>query len=157
MSKADRAVQHIRERLASEEVLAAYITCRHKESNVSGVLAVTASRFLFYGKAFMSGEQSLELAADKVAAVEIGKSWGAAAITLKATGGEHEFTYAPPQFVDRFVEVARRQIEGAQHAAPAQSQGDPLAEVERLARLREAGHLSKAEFETLKGKLLASM
>jgi Short C-terminal domain len=47
------------------------------------------------------------------------------------------------------------QVPGMTPAAPAQSQPDPVEQLEKLAKLKESGALTEAEFEAEKAKILS--
>jgi len=133
------------------------------------ILAVcTNRRMLFLDKGMFFGLRQWQMALDRVQSIDGSylilfggiRIWdGASAITMSMVWAKSidPFIKATRTAIDEFRKISFREVVGAQptaqNATPAAT--DIASQIERLARLKEQGHLTEEEFQTQKKKLLA--
>ncbi len=137
------------------------------------VLAVcTNRRILFIDKGFFFGLKQWQIALDRVQSIDgdytIGfgtiRVWdGAAPISLNMVWASSidPFIKTVRQAVDDFRRLAFQEVTNAAHQQRAATAAAPAAvdvasQIEKLAQLKDAGHLTEAEFQHQKHKLLTS-
>lgn len=128
------------------------------------ILAVcTNRRILFLDKGMFFGLRQWQVGLDRVQSVDGSyvilfgtiRIWdGAAAIVMNMVWASSidPFIKTVRNAIDEFRKISFRETIG--HAAPAPAAVDIASQLERLARLKEQGHLTEEEFQAQKKKLL---
>ncbi len=133
------------------------------------VLAVcTNRRILFLDKGMFFGLRQWQMALDRVQSIDGNyliffgsiRIWdGASAVNMGMVlaNSIDPFIKATRTAIDEFRKIAFREVvSGGQQAAPAQpAANDVASQIEKLAKLKEQGHLSEEEFQAQKAKILA--
>jgi hypothetical protein len=123
-------------------------------NNGTGVLAATQERLLFVDKGMLYGLKVEDFPLDKVSSIQYGTGLLLGSITIFASGNKAEIKNVDKGFARRFAEGVRERMAAAKakpaHAAAASS----IDELERLAALREKGHVTEEEFNLRKRQLL---
>ena len=164
MAKIDRLLEHARAHFETGEealaaVLGAYEIKRMGwDSNRSGIFIATNQRLLFYAKK-LTGFDLESLPYGSISSLEMGKGFLGSYVNFFAAGNSAKMKWIQVGDVSAFVETVKAQMEGAKAeataAAPTARVDDPVSQLERLGKLREAGVVTDAEFESKKAEILA--
>ena len=127
-----------------------------------GILVATNKRLIFVDKGWIYGLRVEDFPYDKITSIqyETGVFYGE--IKIFASGNKADITQISKKQARDFAEYVRARISSVkEHAsapeAPEQTfSGDVIAQLERLAELKEHGILSEEEFLTQKKKILES-
>ena len=130
------------------------------------ILAVcTNRRIIFLDKGMFFGLRQWQMALDRVQSIDGSyiilfgtiRIWdGAAAINMNLVLAStiDPFIKATRAAIDEFRKINFREVTGAAASAAAPAQQDVASQLERLAKLKEAGHLTEEEFQAQKAKIL---
>ncbi len=132
-----------------------------------GVLVATNKRLIFVDKGLMGKIRVEDFAYDKISSIQYSTGIVFGKITIFTSGNKADIENVEKQQARGFSEYVRARISGvARHAsAPAAQENaeaveasgrgsDVISQLERLAKLREQGVLTDAEFEVQKQRLL---
>ncbi len=133
------------------------------------VLAVcTNRRILFLDKGMFFGLRQWQMALDRVQSIDGSylilfgtiRVWdGASSVNMNLVWAESidPFIKATRTAIDDFRKISFREVVGGGTAAPAPAAAqatDIASQIERLAKLKEQGHLTEEEFQAQKAKIL---
>ena len=122
-----------------------------------GIVALTDRRLLFLEKSIGS-ENLVEFSLASIGALSLGKKMGGETLTITHSGTTATITTLGHGQGDgiarKFRELKAQPAAERPAAAPA---ADPIAQIERLAELRDKGILSEDEFQAQKTQLLSSL
>lgn len=120
-----------------------------------GIVALTDRRLLFLEKSIGS-ENLVEFSLGSLGALSLEKKMGGETLTITHSGTTATITTLQHGQGDA---IARkfRELKEQPPAAAAPSTSDPIAQIERLAALRDKGILSDDEFQAQKTQLLANL
>jgi hypothetical protein len=125
--------------------------------NQTGVLLRTTTRLIFFAKGLVSTKVE-EFPLDKVTSVQYTTGMLLGDVTIFASGNKAEIKNTVKVHTKPFVDGLRIQLDSAKlTTAPtkaAQSHDGTMAELEKLASLKERGLLSDEEFTAAKRKVL---
>ncbi len=131
--------------------------------NNTWLVVATDRRVLFLDKGMFAGLKQLSLPLDQIQAVahSVGMLLGEVAISTAGVTWTIQ-SMTPKETAARFAQVVEGLVQWVRqqrHAPvvapqPVQQQYDPLAQLERLAQLRQSGALTDVEFTAAKAKLL---
>lgn len=143
-------VRRLAEFLQAGELPERIVLARRRTNH--GVLIVTNLRLLFLCVRWYA-VYAEDFGYDRITSVDYsaGLLWGR--IKIHASGNDTEFTHIETPFVRDFAELVRTKIARKPEPTPA---SDPIAQLERLAKLREQGHITEEEFQREKAKLLGT-
>jgi len=122
-----------------------------------GLVVLTNQRLFFFEKSMLGQETIEEFSLKAITSLETGKKMGGERLVIHASGNSNEIK---GMFHGQADEIARqfRRLKSEQEAplpaAPAQPVDDPLAQLERLAKLRDQGIISAEEFDQKKAELM---
>lgn len=123
------------------------------------LIVLTDKRIIFLDKGLLYGLKHQIIDLDKVSSIsgETGLLMGK--IKVSASGSSKEITNVPKKTVGTFSSLANQAISSAKsrslEAVGAHAPEDKIERLERLAKLKESGILTKDEFETEKAKILS--
>ena len=126
----------------------------------SGILVATNRRLIFVYKGLMWGLKVEDFPFDKISSIQYELGMLGGELEIFASGNEAKIKAVAKDRCRAFCEHVRSLIstsvkkEDAPSAAPA-SNDDMLSQLERLAKLKEAGALTDEEFALAKKKLLS--
>ncbi|WP_170152013.1 PH domain-containing protein [Subtercola boreus] len=122
-----------------------------------GIVALTDNRLLFLEKSIGS-ENLVEFALGSIGALSLGKKMGGETLTVTHSGTNVTITTLQHGQGDaiarKFRELSEKPAAVTGAVTPA---ADPIAQIERLAGLRDKGILTEAEFQTQKTQLLLNL
>jgi len=119
-----------------------------------GILVATDRRLLFLDKGLLS-LRTAEFRYDTITSVEYGTGLVYGHITITVAGNASKIDQVIKDRLPTFVQLVRSKIESAKTSGPAAARpADPVEQLERLARLKDAGHITAEEFEAQKARLL---
>ena len=149
----------VREKLPAGENVVAWIVAALEGDILTGVAFVTTARVGFYRKK-MIGERFEAIALDKLSSVDESRTFSHSIVNLNTSGGSLPILpvgtkQAVADFLNALENARRKASAGRETEVAGRDPNDPLSLLERLSRLREAGHLSETEFETKKADLLS--
>lgn len=126
----------------------------------NGVMAATDQRVVFYGKkAFGYDFESFPYS--NISSIDRGKNLMGKTITLYASGNKVNLKWINKGDIEGFVSAVDARIgkkdEPQQQPKQNHSHDDIPAQIEKLARLRDQGHISEEEFSAKKAQLLDKM
>lgn len=135
----------------------AYETKRFGQDSVRKGILVATNRRLFFYATKLAGYESESFPYNKISSLEMGKGLLGYHISFFASGNNVKVKWINSPDLPKLVETVRQHMEsGSQTAAPAEKQtDDPMAQIEKLAKLRDAGAISEEEFESKKAELLS--
>lgn len=144
---------------AGEEIAAWVPACRDKKG-LEGAAVLTTRRLVFYRKG-MTSEKFEPWPIARVTSVESRRGMVFFDATIYTSGDTMELRMADKDRAAEFVQALQQAIHpdpaADAAAAPAAGATDPLAQLERLGALRDAGVVSDEEFAAKKAELLARM
>lgn len=127
-----------------------------------GIFVATSQRLVFYAKR-LTGYDIESFPYKSISSMEMGKKFLGHYIEFFASGNSAKMTNIIGD-VAQFVDAVRAQMEAKQSGATEEPPGDPhvdkvdpVDQLERLAKLRESGVLTDAEFEEKKKLILARL
>lgn len=131
-------------------------------SGKMGAVAITDKRLLFLEKSMFGSEALTDFSLNSIGAVSIGKKIGGETLTISHSGTTAVISGMGHGQADTIARVFRHLKEQA--AAPLSASAsrtpasaDPMAQLERLAELRDKGILTEEEFQTQKTQVLSRM
>lgn len=160
MAKIDKLLKQAEEHfdegeLALHAVMGAYETEIMGRASVrNGIFIATSNRLLFYAKK-LTGYDLEALPYSNVSSMEMGKSMMGAYISFFASGNSAKMKWINVGDVRAFVDEVKARMESSKTSAPAAPAVDPVSQLERLGKLRDAGVLTEAEFESKKAEILS--
>jgi hypothetical protein len=127
----------------------------------TGILIATNKRLVFVDKGITKLRVE-DFPYDKITSIQYNLGIAGGTLTIFASGNKADIQHVPKDQCKAFGDFVRARITSvaphasrSEEARPIQSDGsDVVDRLERLARLREQGVLSDAEFETQKQKIL---
>jgi hypothetical protein len=123
-----------------------------------GLVVLTDQRLFFFEKSVLGQETVEEFSLKSISSMETGKKMTGERLVVHVSGNRSEIKGMLHGQADEISrEFHKLQSEHAQQAAPVATTvaaDDPLAQLERLATLREKGILSEEEFEQKKTELM---
>lgn len=133
-----------------------------------GIVALTSDRLFFFEKSLLSLESLDEFPLASVASLTVQKSRTGETLTVHSSGNTVEIRNMGHGHADAVVRGLREARAAARPAAPpapataaapapATAADDPVAQIERLAGLRDRGLISEAEYEQKKADLLGRL
>lgn len=127
-------------------------------NNGFGILVATIRRLVFVDKGMLWGLRVEDFPYDKITSIQYETGIVFGKVTIFASGNKAEITLVNKTQARTFADSVRAYIaEGGRSAAkPASQSSDPLERLERLARLRESGHITEQEYLAQKKRLLES-
>jgi hypothetical protein len=158
--KAVKQLEAAREHLDPGEQVLAYVLGAYetkvlgKDSVRNGVCLATDRRLLFFAKKF-TGFDLESFSYEKISSIEMGKGMMGHQITFFASGNEAKMKWINVGDVTDFVECARAKMDSSSKPVSEPPAQDPIAQIEKLAALRDAGALSEEEFMAKKAELLS--
>ena len=120
-----------------------------------GIFVATNQRLIFYSKKLTGFE--LEVFPYKnISSIEMGKKLMGHHISFFASGNKVSMKWIKTGGVQEFVEVIKSRMTSSSspRPTPTQTPDDPLAQLEKLSKLRAAGVVTKEEFESKKAEIL---
>jgi Bacterial PH domain/Short C-terminal domain len=149
----DRLTEHLEEgEMVLESVLGAYET---KIAGTTGLFAATDRRLVFYAKK-LTGYEIEVFPYDHISSFEAGKSMMGHSITFFASGNKAKMKWIKRADATKFVETVKARLgkQAASQPPATEAQKDVIAEIRRLASLRDEGLLTEQEFQEQKARLL---
>ena len=120
-----------------------------------GIVSLTDRRLFFLEKS-LGSESIVEFSLDSIGAISLGKKMGGETLTITHSGTAATITTLGhgqgDGIVRKFRELKAQPAVEAAAAAP-----DRIAQIERLADLRDRGILTEDEFQTQKAQLLSNL
>jgi hypothetical protein len=123
-----------------------------------GILVLTNERLFFFEKS-LGSETIEEFPLRSISSVEGGKRLTGERLVIHASGNRAEITnmfHGHADEITRQIRALEREKTSAA-STPAQPDADPLAQIERLAELRDRGLISEDEFQEKKTELLGRL
>jgi hypothetical protein len=126
-----------------------------KDTQHNGALIVTGERVVFYRKGFV-GEVFQTIPLSKLTSVESKTLLGHRTIELHTSHDSLEFKtfVAKEQFQALYDAIEHGRDARPTSATANQTSTDPLAQIKKLAELRDAGIITQEEFESKKAELM---
>jgi hypothetical protein len=161
VDNARREIEHLDEFLGADETVVDFVAAASEADTV--LLVVTDRRLFRFQYGWWSREVD-EIPLAQITAVNCDKSltWGWE-LVVHAAGRSEPLEALPydDDYVTEFVTALRTAVARATGPAPAAEPptadtDDPVAQLERLAALRQAGMLSQEEFESAKARVLGA-
>ncbi|MGJ9406332.1 SHOCT domain-containing protein [Nesterenkonia aurantiaca] len=122
-----------------------------------GIVALTDRRLIFLEKSIGS-EDIVEFALGSIGAMSLGKKMGGETLTISHSGTSATITTLQPGQGDLIARKFRELKNQPQPTAlNTTASVDPIAQIERLAELRDKGILSDEEFKSQKTQLLGNL
>lgn len=124
-----------------------------------GILVATNLRVMFVGKNGQRGATLEDFAYRAIDSVQHYGGFFSGGVKLFISGKEKKFEGINKEAAAQFADAVRQQIQAhtqpatSKHA-PAHQSSDVLPSLERIATLRDQGHLTQEEFDLLKRRLL---
>lgn len=128
-----------------------------KDTQHNGVLILTSRRVVFYAKGLLR-EVLEQIPNERITSVETKSLIGHHQLVVYTSNNELEFKTFDKAGRDRLLAAIEERRTAAPQGGPAASEpssGDTLAQLERLAALRDRGALTEEEFQTEKAKVRA--
>ena len=124
----------------------------------AGIFVATNQRLIFYSKKLTGFE--LEVFPYKnISSIEMGKNLMGHHIRFFAAGNKVSMKWIKTGGVQEFVEAIKSRMAGSSSPGPTPTQtpDDPLAQLEKLSKLRAAGVVTKEEFASKKDEILSRL
>jgi hypothetical protein len=125
--------------------------------NKQGLIALTNERLFFFEKSLLGQETIEEFSLKSITSLETGKKMTGERLVVHASGNSNEikgmFHGQADEIVRQFRRLKAEQETPAPASAP-QASDDPLAQLEKLADLRDKGIISAEEFDRKKAQLM---
>ena len=154
-----REIKELPRILWENECLENIIQGTYKDGN--GVLVATNKRLIFVDKGFVVGLKVEDFPYDKISSIQYETGILMGTLVIFASGNKAEIKKVAKKNLRGFAEWVRARISAPQPsvAVPNESQThatqeDTIAQLERLAKLREQGVLDEKEFQEQKNKIL---
>jgi hypothetical protein len=123
----------------------------------SGLVVLTNQRLFFFQKAAMFGERIEEFSLSAISSISLNKGMSGEVLTVHASGNNAEIKNLMPgrgsAIADAF-NLQKSQSSGAVAPTAVASDVDPMAQLEKLAALRDKGIISDQDFEAKKAEIL---
>lgn len=155
-----KEVAHLPEVIQPGEIIRAIASGMY--DNNTWLVVATTQRVLFLDKGMFAGLKQLSLPLDQIQAVAHTVGMMLGEVTISTAGAAWTIKSMTPKdtaakfaaIVEQLVQWVKQQNRQPVVAAPAPAAPDPLAQLERLAQLRQSGALTDVEFTAAKAKLL---
>jgi len=127
-------------------------------NNGFGILVATNRRLVFVDKRILWGVRVEDFPYDKITSIQYETGILFGTVTIFASGNKAVITLVHKTQASAFADSVRAYIaEAGRPAAKAASPlSGPIEQLERLARLRELGHITEQEYVAQKKRLLGS-
>jgi hypothetical protein len=151
-----KEVRHLRNILRGTERVV--VLGQGQYGNKQGLIALTTERLVFFEKSLLGQETVEEFSLRSITSLETGKKMTGEKLVITVAGNRSEITHLFHGHADEIVRQYRRLT--AEPAAPtaatptAGPSDDPIAQIQRLAALRDQGIISEADFEQKKAELM---
>ena len=158
--KSTKLLEAARGHLDLGEKVLAYVLGQYEteilgsDSIRTGVFLATDRRLLFFAKK-LTGFDLESFPYEKISSLEMGKGMMGHYITFFASGNKAKMKWIDVGDVTGFVESARARMDLSSKPVSDPTALDPIAQIEKLAALRDAGALSEEEFAVKKADLLS--
>ncbi|WLD92645.1 PH domain-containing protein [Alkalihalobacillus sp. AL-G] len=123
-----------------------------------GIIAATSTRLIYLSKGMFSGLRIVDMPYSKIKSIEYNIKRSDGILEIFGLGEEREFTSIYGSYLDnlpKFVKTIQNQINGQAGSSSGKSKSsDKYTQLEKIAKLKEAGVLTEEEFEEEKRKLL---
>ncbi len=123
-----------------------------------GLIVLTNERLFFFEKSLVGQETVEEFALKSITSLETGKKMTGERLVVHVSGNRSEISgmfHGQADEIVRQFRKLRAEQEAAAAPAPPASVDDPIAQLEKLASLRERGIISADEFDRKKAELMA--
>ncbi|MCT1544876.1 PH domain-containing protein [Glutamicibacter protophormiae] len=150
-----RELSHLRRILNPEERVVALGQGTYEK--LQSLIVLTDQRLVLLEKGIVR-ETVKEFQLSAISSLSLQKGWGGESLDFTASGAKGAITSMMPGQGERFA-AAYRQLRNApavkmEQPAAASAEPDVLGQLEQLGKLRDAGVLTDAEFESKKAELL---
>ena len=145
-------------RVAQESIIEWCLAQRSKQG-LNGIAILTNKRVAFFRKGMMSMKFE-PWPLEKVSSVESRKGLMFFEFKLYTSGDAMDLRTADKDAGQRFVMALQSQLAALTSktdASPQSDAGDPIERLEKLAKLKDAGIVSEAEYEKLRQQILSSI
>lgn len=149
-----KEVRHLQHLLHGTELV--LILGQGQYGNKQGLVVLTNERLFFFEKSLLGQETVEEFSLKSITSLETGKKMTGERLIVHVSGNRSEIkgmTHGQADEIARQFRRLRAEQEGPA-AAPASPADDPLAQLERLATLRDQGIISAEEFDEKKAQLM---
>jgi PH (Pleckstrin Homology) domain-containing protein/putative oligomerization/nucleic acid binding protein len=120
-----------------------------------GLIALTNERLFFFEKSLLGQETIEEFSLKSITSLETGKKMTGERLTVHVSGNRSEIKGMFHGQADEIVREFRKlKAELEPPPAPAAPADDPLAQLEKLASLRDRGIINAEEFDQKKAQLM---
>ena len=157
-----KEIKELPQILWDDEHIHAIISGFYNKGN--GLLLASTSRLIFVDKGILGGMKVEDFPLNQVSSIQYETGIMFGKVTIFTSSNKATIEQVEKQAAKRFAEVSRRLISKKESAETGESvkqqeikskkSSGNLSELERLAKLYEAGHLSDEEFAKSKSKLL---
>ena len=162
MAKVDKLLEQVKEHFDDDEYVLATVYGAYEtkilgsDSVRNGILVATDQRVVFFAKK-LTGYEFESFPYNKISSMEMGKNWMGHTIKFFASGNDVKMKWINTGNVEEFVGAVKTRMEMAEtaHKSSPAPTVDPVAQLERLGKLYEAGVLTDAEFTSKKAEILA--
>jgi hypothetical protein len=126
-----------------------------------GLVVLTNERLFFLDKGIVR-ETVEQFTVPSISSLLVNKKFGGDTLLIRASGGKAEITSMPSGQAEVIIRAFRNLEQTNQAMVPAlgqapSSDADPVAQIERLAALRDKGIISAEEFESKKTELMGRL
>lgn len=153
-----KEVRHLRNMLRASERVAELGQGQYGPKQ--GLVVLTDERLFFFEKSMLGNETVEEFSLGSISSISVSKKMTGETLQIHASGNQAEIKsmgHGQGDAVARaFRDVRSAFSQSGPVTAPAQSD-DPIAQLERIASLRDRGILTPEEFEAKKAELIARM
>ena len=121
-----------------------------------GLIVLTNERLFFFEESLLGQETVEEFSLKAITSLETGKKMGGERLVVHASGNRNEIKGMFHGQADEIVRQFRklRAEQEASVTASAAPSADPIAQLDKLATLRDRGVISAEEFEQKKAELM---
>lgn len=150
-----KEVRHLRNILRGTERVV--VLGQGQYGNKQGLIALTTERLVFFEKSMLGQETIQEYSLKAITSLGTNKKKSGEMLVITVAGSSSEITHLFHGQADEIVRQYRRlTAEPSAPAAtpPAAPADDPIAQLQRLAGLRDQGVISEADFEQKKAELM---
>lgn len=159
MAKIDKLLEGLKEHLEKGETISKYVVGLFegkmfgKDTLRDGILASTDKRIVFYAKKMFSGFEMEVFPYQNISSIEMSKGLTGYKISMFTSGNSATMKMINHGDVPSFIQDVKSKI-GKKESSQL-SQDDVIDKLERLAKLKEQGILTEAEFLEQKRRILA--
>jgi hypothetical protein len=122
-----------------------------------GLVILTNQRLFFFEKSMLGQETIEEFSLKAITSLETGKKMGGERLVIHASGNSNEIKGMFHGQADEIARQFRRlktELDAPAPTATPPTGDDPLAQIEKLAKLRDQGIISAEEFDQKKAELM---